>query len=189
MESRQIKNTNHMPRSSQTKPKWHRDWLNAQSRSVWVFRSDHHFINIQWWLLTFRVFSNPCISIESTCENQIRKVCAELNTKDVKLYRNGRHTSNENCRTLKNRPDSNMRKIKCGSHRATASLAPPMRVCKTIALGGGAWAQYIRTWPEGARRRPRRVWMRFTSPYLNSIFLDFIFSLGRLSSNELSLNL
>ena len=40
-----------------------------------------------------------------------------------------------------------------------------------------------------ARRRPRRVKAAVASPYLNSIFLNLIFSLGRLSSDALSLNL
>ena len=40
-----------------------------------------------------------------------------------------------------------------------------------------------------ARGRLRRVKVAVASPYLNFVFLNFIFTLGRLSSDEFSLNL
>ena len=62
---------------------------------------------------------------------------------------------------------------------------PALRGCRRTGLGD-PWAQYIRMWPEGAQGVLRFV---SASPYLKFISLNFIFSLGRLSSDELSLNL
>ena len=47
----------------------------------------------------------------------------------------------------------------------------------------------VTIYPHVARRRPRRVRVAVASPYLSFIFLNFIFSSGRLSSDELSLNI
>ena len=71
----------------------------------------------------------------------------------------------------------------CCAARSKAGLR-----CGPVARNGPGdpLPQYIQTWSEGTQGVLRLV---LASPYLNSFFLNFIFSLGRLFSDESSLNL
>jgi hypothetical protein len=101
--------------------------------------------------LPFHCSSNPCISIESTYGNLIRNICVELNKTDVKFTEMGHEIPMEIVKDMdKIDPIEKNAKNECGSRGATASLGTPVRVCKAVGPGG-PWAQYIRTWPEGAR--------------------------------------
>ena len=61
--------------------------------------------------------------------------------------------------------------------------SPPCRLARE------AWGTLGPIYPHVAWRRPRRVCIRFAFPYLNFIIQNFIFPLGRLSAEHLSLNL